>query len=193
MTRKRTTYVSYSDIKRKRRKRILCVSIIAAVIVLGAGLFLLIRHISRVVKETSADGQLLSSGSDDTVSDDVFTISVDTVQTDPDATDSSSAAEWISFSEREDRVKVRGIYITGPMAGSAGMENLIDLVDNTELNAVVIDVKNDGGNITYEMDVQSAREVGSCINYIRDMAGRLAELAHLDSYTIARIACSKAP
>lgn len=193
MTRRRTTYVSYSDIKRKRRKRILCVSIIAAVIVLGAGLFLLIRHISRVVKETSADGQLLSSGSDDTVSDDVFTISVDTVQTDPDVTDSSSSTEWISFSEREDRVKVRGIYITGPMAGSAGMENLIDLVDNTELNAVVIDVKNDEGNITYQMNLQAAQEMGACINYIRDMESLMAELKEHDIYTIARIVCFKDP
>lgn len=192
MTRRRTTYVSYSDIKRKRRKRILCVSIIAAVIVLGAGLFLLIRHISRVVKETSADGRLLSS-SDSTVSDDVYIISMNTVQTDPAAADSSSAAEWISFSEREDRVKVRGIYITGPMAGSAGIEDLIDLVDSTELNAVVIDIKNDEGNITYQMDLQSAQEMGACINYISDMEGLMAELKEHDIYTIARIVCFKDP
>ncbi len=192
MTRRRTTYVSYSDIKRKRRKRILCVSIIAAVIVLGAGLFLLIRHISRVVKETSADGRLLSS-SDSTVSDDVYIISMNTVQTDPAAADSSSAAEWISFSEREDRVKVRGIYITGPMAGSAGIEDLIDLVDSTELNAVVIDMKNDEGNITYQMDLQSAQEMGACINYISDMEGLMAELKEHDIYTIARIVCFKDP
>ena len=42
-----------------------------------------------------------------------------------------------------DRTKVKGIYVTGPKAGSAGMEDLIGLVDETELNAMVIDVKND--------------------------------------------------
>lgn len=40
-----------------------------------------------------------------------------------------------------DRTKVKGIYVTGPKAGSAGMEELIGLVDETELNAMVIDVK----------------------------------------------------
>lgn len=193
MTRRRTTYVSYSDIKRKRRKRILCVSVFMAAIVIGACLFLLIRNISRVVKETSSDDQLLASGSDVIATDNVFTISMDMVQTDPAAADISSANEWISFSEREDRVKVRGIYVSGPMAGSAGMENLIDLIDYTELNAVVIDVKNDEGNITYQMNLQAAQEMGACINYISDMEGLMAELKEHNIYTIARIVCFKDP
>lgn len=193
MTRRRTTYVSYSDIKRKRRKRILCVSVFMAAIVIGACLFLLIRNISRVVKETSSDDQLLASGSDVIATDNVFTISMDMVQTDPAAADISSANEWISFSEREDRVKVRGIYVSGPMAGSAGMENLIDLIDHTELNAVVIDVKNDEGNITYQMNLQAAQEMGACINYISDMEGLMAELKEHNIYTIARIVCFKDP
>lgn len=193
MTRRKTTYVSYSDIKRKRRKRILCVSIFMAAIVVGAGLFLLIRNISRIVKETSADDQLLASGSDVIAADNVLTISMDMIQTDPAATDISSTDEWISFSKREDRIKVRGIYVSGPMAGSAGMENLIDLVDNTELNAVVIDVKNDEGNITYQMNLQAAQEMGACINYISDMEGLMAELKEHNIYTIARIVCFKDP
>lgn len=193
MTRRRTTYVSYSDIKRKRRKRILCVSIFMAAIVIGAGLFLLIRNISRVVKETSSDDQLLASGSDVIAADNVLTISMDMIQTDPAAADISSADEWISFSKREDRIKVRGIYVSGPMAGSAGMENLIDLIDHTELNAVVIDVKNDEGNITYQMDLQAAQDMGACINYISDMEGLMAELKEHDIYTIARIVCFKDP
>lgn len=193
MTRRKTTYVSYSDIKRKRRKRILCVSIFMAAIVVGAGLFLLIRNISRIVKETSADDQLLASGSDVIAADNVLTISMDMIQTDPAAADISSADEWISFSKHEDRIKVRGIYVSGPMAGSAGMENLIDLIDNTELNAVVIDVKNDEGNITYQMDLQTAQEMGACINYISDMEGLMAELKEHDIYTIARIVCFKDP
>lgn len=193
MTRRRTTYVSYSDIKRKRRKRIIFVSIFAAAIVVGAGLFLLIRNISRIAKETSADDQILVSGSDIISVDNLFTVSMDMIQTDPTAADISSANEWISFSEREDRVKVRGIYVTGPMAGSANMENLIDLIDHTELNAVVIDVKNDEGNITYQMDLQAAQEMGACINYISDMEGLMAELKEHDIYTIARIVCFKDP
>lgn len=193
MTRRKTTYVSYSDIKRKRRKRIICVSIFAAAVVMGAGLFLLVRNISKVVKETSADDQLTVS--DDAAEDDVLTVSVDMAQTDPSgqAAADTFTDEWVSFSNREDRIKVRGIYITGPMAGSAGMENLIDLIDHTELNTVVIDVKNDEGNITYQMDLQAAQEMGACINYIRDMESLMAELKEHDIYTIARIVCFKDP
>lgn len=193
MTRRRTTYVSYSDIKRKRRKRIIFVSIFVAAIVVGVGLFLLIRNIARIAKETSVDDQLLVSGSDIISADNLFTVSMDMIQTDPAAADISSANEWISFSKREDRIKVRGIYVTGPMAGSANMENLIDLIDHTELNAVVIDVKNDEGNITYQMDLQAAQEMGACINYISDMEGLMAELKEHNIYTIARIVCFKDP
>ncbi|MDE6742391.1 MAG: putative glycoside hydrolase [Lachnospiraceae bacterium] len=193
MTRRRTTYVSYSDIKRKRRKRILCVSIFMAAIVVGVSLFLLIRNISRIAKETSVDDQLLVSGSDIISADNLFTVSMDMIQTDPAAADISFVDEWISFSKREDRIKVRGIYVTGPMAGSANMENLIDLIDQTELNTVVIDVKNDEGNITYQMDLQAAQEMGACINYISDMEGLMAELKEHNIYTIARIVCFKDP
>lgn len=197
MMRRTVTYISYSDIKRKRRKRILCVSICAAVIVVGAGLFFLIRYISKVdnLQETLAgqpdDGSV--SGPEVVSAADIFSVSDNDLQTDSDSQNATDAGEWISFSEREDRVKVRGIYITGPMAGSEGMENLIDLVDKTELNAVVIDVKNDEGIITYQMDLQTAQEMGACVSYIRDMEGLMAELKEHNIYTIARIVCFKDP
>lgn len=187
---KRTIYVSYSDIKRRRRKRILCVSIIAGALLVGTGIFFLIRMISNsaISEETSADGSSVS-GPDVISADEIFSVSADIAQTDP----LDLPEEWISFSSREDRVKVRGIYISGPMAGSEGMANLIDLVDNTELNAVVIDIKNDEGNITYRMDLQAAQEMGVCINYIGDMEGLIAELKEHNIYTIARIVCFKDP
>ena len=41
------------------------------------------------------------------------------------------------------------------------MDNLIALVDRTELNALVIDVKNDDGYLTCELDVPLAEQIGS--------------------------------
>lgn len=96
--------------------------------------------------------------------------------------------EW-----KTDHQKVRGIYVTGPMAGSAYMDEFISLVDETELNAMVIDIKNDDGNITYKMDLDSAKEMGACINYISDMEGLMAKLKKHHIYTIARIVCFKDP
>ena len=57
-----------------------------------------------------------------------------------------------------DRTKVKGIYVTGPKAGSTGMEELIGLVDETELNAMVIDVKNDEGNVTFRLTNEEITE-----------------------------------
>lgn len=89
--------------------------------------------------------------------------------------------------------KVKGIYVTGPRAGSASMEELIELVDVTELNAMVIDVKNDEGQITYKMDCAAAQDMGACVNYIGDMKGLLKTLKEHNIYTIARIVCFKDP
>lgn len=97
------------------------------------------------------------------------------------------------FREETKSVKVKGIYVTGLMAGSAHMEDLITLVDETELNAMVIDVKNDTGNITYEMDLDSVENIGAGNNNIPDMKELMAELKEHDIYTIARIVCFKDP
>ena len=90
-------------------------------------------------------------------------------------------------------VKVRGIYVTGPTAGSVSMENLIKLIDETELNTMVIDVKNDEGQITYQMNLETAQNMGACISYIGDMESLMATLKEHDIYTIARIVCFKDP
>lgn len=100
----------------------------------------------------------------------------------------ASERDWKTNHER-----VRGIYVTGPTAGSASMDNLIALVDETELNAMVIDVKNDDGNITYKMDLDSVKDMGACVNYIPDMEGLMAKLKEHQIYTIARIVCFKDP
>lgn len=89
--------------------------------------------------------------------------------------------------------EVRGIYISGPVAGDPYMENLIKLLDETELNAVVIDVKNDEGNLTYIPTSGTALEAGACVRYIRDLPGLVEGLKEHGVYTIARIAAFKDP
>lgn len=95
---------------------------------------------------------------------------------------------------KKEHTPVKGIYVTGPVAGSERMPGLIELLDKTELNAMVIDIKNDGGEITFKMpeDMQPAI-MGNCVRYIRDMEGLMAELKSHEIYTIARIVCFKDP
>ena len=102
-----------------------------------------------------------------------------------------------------DRTKVKGIYVTGPKAGSTGMEDLIGLVDETELNAMVIDVKNDEGNVTFRLTneeitqniplLDQISEMQAGVRYIRDIQALMQELKDHNIYTIARIVCFKDP
>src|SRR5690625_4866471 len=50
---------------------------------------------------------------------------------------------------------VRGIYSTGHVTGGERFETLTDLIDDTDLNSMVIDIKDDEGYITYEPDEDS--------------------------------------
>lgn len=95
-------------------------------------------------------------------------------------------------SEKE-RPAVKGIYVTGSVAGSERMNDLITLVDATELNTMVIDVKNDEGEITWKMDSGSVLEMGNGVAYIRDIDALMETLKKHEIYTIARIVCFKDP
>lgn len=101
--------------------------------------------------------------------------------------------EEIQTEDVTDRTKVKGIFVTGPMAGTANMENLITLVDETELNAIVLDVKNDEGRITYDMQTPAVQEIGAGIRYIQDMESLIAKCKEKDIYLIARIVTFKDP
>lgn len=91
-------------------------------------------------------------------------------------------------------VKVKGIYVTGPMAGSTNnMADLIDLVESTELNTMVIDIKNDSGEITYKMDNEVAKEIGATVNYISNIKELIARLKAKGIYLIARVVAFKDP
>ena len=94
---------------------------------------------------------------------------------------------------RPDPVKVKGIYVSGPAAGIAKMDELIDLVDRTELNAMVIDVKNDEGKVTYKMQSDRVQELGTSVRYIPDIKGLVDKCKEKDIYLIARIVAFRDP
>lgn len=47
---------------------------------------------------------------------------------------------------------VKGVYVTATTAGTERMKDLIDYVDSTDLNAMVVDVKDDYGHITMNLN-----------------------------------------
>ena len=94
---------------------------------------------------------------------------------------------------RPEPVKVKGIYVSGPVAGIAKMDELIDLVDRTELNAMVIDVKNDEGKVTYKMQSDRVRELGTSVGYISDINDLVDKCKEKNIYLIARIVAFRDP
>lgn len=92
-------------------------------------------------------------------------------------------------------VKVKGIYLGANAVGvSDFMDRVIQRIDETELNAVVIDVKDDFGRITYQMEgVPLVDELGAVEVKIGDMPGVIRKLKDHDIYCIARIVAMKDP
>ncbi|WP_079480630.1 putative glycoside hydrolase [Halobacillus salinus] len=85
---------------------------------------------------------------------------------------------------------VRGIYVTGPSAGGSKMSELTQLVESTDLNAMVIDIKEDHGNITYKPEEGSPYE-DIAENYIDEPRKMLEELEEKGIYPIARVVVFK--
>ena len=90
--------------------------------------------------------------------------------------------------------EVRGIYISGPMAGSPGLfQNILDDMENTEINTVVIDLKNDEGRITCDIDTPVVTEIGACKPYVQDIEAVIKTLKDRGLYVIARVVAFRDP
>jgi len=91
--------------------------------------------------------------------------------------------------------EVRGIYVSGWVAGGTkAMGKLTRLVEQTDLNAMVIDVKNDFGELTYDSKLPVVDELGADANpTIKDMPALLKRLKAKGIYTIGRVVAFKDP
>lgn len=91
-------------------------------------------------------------------------------------------------------VKVRGIYISGPMSGSTELfQNILDSAEGTEINTVVIDFKDDEGRITCQIDSPLVSEIGACRPYVQDIKGLITSLKERGLYVIARVVAFRDP
>lgn len=83
----------------------------------------------------------------------------------------------------------RAIYMNADTIASPGkLQSLLDLIDSTELTAVVIDVKADNsGMILYDSQVPEVQQLGLSNQIIPDLNGLLASLREKKVYTIARL------
>ncbi len=83
---------------------------------------------------------------------------------------------------------VKGIYMTSWVAGTKSWrEKLIKMIDDTELNSIVVDVKDYSGRIAFEVSDPDLKKTGAVENRIPDIRGFIDYLHSKNIYAIARI------
>src|SRR5438034_4443304 len=89
---------------------------------------------------------------------------------------------------------IKALYVNACAFGSPKLWQLVRLADETELNAFVVDVKDDTGCLLYPSAVPTAEQIGAnrCVR-AKDAKARLDTLAAHGIYPIARIVVAKDP
>ncbi|KKB38121.1 putative glycoside hydrolase [Bacillus thermotolerans] len=85
---------------------------------------------------------------------------------------------------------VRGIYVTGHSAGGPRFDELMQLIEETDLNAMVVDIKDDFGKLTYQPEPGSPFE-DIAEPVIKDPRAMLEEMEKKQVYPIARVVVFK--
>lgn len=121
--------------------------------------------------------------------------------------ETSSTIESYSFAEQNSstrnsdavgakpaRIKVKGLYLTAYSAGSAKkMDEVIKLIGETELNAVVIDLKDYSGHILYDSGLPFVNKTGLKSAPIKNLKALVEKLKNHKIYAIARISVFQDP
>lgn len=89
----------------------------------------------------------------------------------------------------ETPVPLKAIYMSSWVAGTTRFrDSLIKTIDATEINTVVIDIKDYSGRISYEVHDPTLIEIGSQEKRIPDIRGLIKMLHEKNIYVIGRIA-----
>lgn len=84
--------------------------------------------------------------------------------------------------------QVKAIYMTNWIAGEKALrEPLVKIADETEINSVVIDIKDYTGRIAFEVSDSLLKEFGAYERRIADIKGFIDELHDKNIYVIGRI------
>lgn len=89
---------------------------------------------------------------------------------------------------------VRALYMTSWVAGSPNIRTRVtDLFDTTEANAVIIDIKDDTGKISFLPRDEYLQEIGAGENRIADIDELIASLHNKGVYVIGRVSVFQDP
>ncbi|MBT8216749.1 MAG: hypothetical protein KJO17_07870 [Acidimicrobiia bacterium] len=102
-----------------------------------------------------------------------------------------AAAEWDGAAPRIDLAleprMIRSIRASGPVVGDPERwSELLELAETTEVNAIVVDTKDESGRVFYDTAVTTAHEIGA-VSVQYEPSEVLADLRERDIYSITRI------
>jgi hypothetical protein len=90
--------------------------------------------------------------------------------------------------------QVKALYMSGWVAGSEKFrDSLVKIVDETELNAVVIDIKDSTGRLSFDINDKMIKDIGSYENRIKNIRALTALLHSKNIYIIGRISVFQDP
>jgi len=90
--------------------------------------------------------------------------------------------------QKKEPFPVKAVYSTFITAGSDRINYLIDLINKTELNAIVIDLKDYTGRVPFETSSDIIKKIGSEKIFIKNINELIKKLHKENIYVIARIA-----
>ncbi len=101
--------------------------------------------------------------------------------------DNSLKADEIIAKTKPSQTEVKGLYLTAYSAGSPKkIDEIISLIDKTELNAVVIDIKDYSGKILYDSRIKLVNDLKTDENRLGNVKSLIKKLHAKNIYVIAR-------
>ena len=104
------------------------------------------------------------------------------------------AVRWPAPPLNRPPATVRALYVNAWAFGGKRFQELLRLAEGSEINAFVVDVKDDTGYLTYRSEVPTAVAIGANSQLrARDVRERLRRMRERGIYPIARIVVAKDP
>ena len=185
----------------KNSRRLIIIVVVAVVVIAGV---LIIGAVSgwfgKAAVQTDApevtiqDAGILQESSEEVAQEVTAVAGASTESQESSSAEDSSIVVQNDISDSSDtpaeaeKVKVKAIYLSGTSAGSSKvLDRYIDIINKTELNSVVIDVK-EAGRVNYASSVPAVAENGLFVKYY-DADKVLKKLHDNNIYVIGRIVC----
>ena len=89
---------------------------------------------------------------------------------------------------------IKAVYSTGWVAGTKSLrESMIKSITDNGFNAIVLDIKDEAGHLSYNSNVQTAIDIKASQNMVKDIKSVLNEYHENGIYVIGRIVTFKDP